>query len=207
MPSPDPLQYAHLATFFLVPDIIALFIRSRFVPARTLAYPLLAYLAVSLAYHGLALSLATLLPQPVSLPLVTPAASLVYIFAGPAILGLTLVLDIRFGLIRRLLTPLGIQPIHAIPTAWDWKFNGMEPHWILVTFKDSTRVAGYCGRESFISSDPSERDIYIVRVYDVDDNGTWIPIDPKVMLITHDEISMIEFTPCHPEDTPDAPHH
>lgn len=55
----------------------------------------------------------------------------------------------------------------------------MEPHWILVTFKDSTRVAGYCGRESFISSDPSERDIYIERVYDVDDNGTWIPIDPK----------------------------
>ena len=43
------LANAHLAAFLLVPGIVALFTRSRFLPGRLLPQPLLAYLAVSIA--------------------------------------------------------------------------------------------------------------------------------------------------------------
>ena len=44
----------------------------------------------------------------------------------------------------------------------------MPPQWVLVTLKDGTRFAGYCGPQSFISSDPAEHDMYIEQTYDLD---------------------------------------
>ena len=187
---------AHLAAQFLAPGVVALYVRSRFVPGRTLAQPLIAYLAVSIAYHGLILSA---IPLPLD-----PPWSITYTLAGPAAAGFLLGLEVRFGLAHSLLSRIGIQPIHAIPTAWDWKFSRMKPHWILVTFKDGTRIAGYCGRKSFISSDPSERDVYIEQIYDLDDNERWTPAEGKGLLILPGEISTIETWPCA-EDENHAP--
>ena len=64
---------------------------------------------------------------------------------------------------------------------------------ILVTLKDGIQFAGFCGPESFMSSDPMEHDIYIQRIYDVDDENKWSSRSEKSVLITASEIQTIEF--------------
>ena len=35
------------------------------------------------------------------------------------------------------------------------EIRGDDPQWVLVTLKDGTRFAGFCGTGSFMSSDPA----------------------------------------------------
>ncbi len=44
-----------------------------------------------------------------------------------------------------------------------------------------------------MSSDPMEHDIYIQRIYDVDDENKWSSRSEKGVLITASEIQTIEF--------------
>ena len=85
------------------------------------------------------------------------------IFLGPMALGISLGLTSKTEIIRRFLHKIGINLVHVMPTAWDWKFGNTKDHLVLVTLKDDTKLAGYCGRKSFMSSDPSKRGIYIKK--------------------------------------------
>ena len=58
----------------------------------------------------------------------------------------------------------------------------MPPQWVLVTLKDGTRFAGYCGPQSFITSDPAERDMYIEQIYDLDADHQWVSVGKKEVL-------------------------
>jgi hypothetical protein len=63
--------------------------------------------------------------------------------------------------------------------------------------KDDTKWAGHLGRGSFISTDPSERDIYIENVYAVDDADVWTKKGSAVWLPQR-EIRSLEFWPTDP---------
>ena len=76
----------------------------------------------------------------------------------------------------------------------------MTEQWVLVTLKDGTRFAGFCGDESFMSSDPSERDIYIQWTYDIDDQNNWSSRGENGVLIAAGEVQTIEFWPCNPQE-------
>ena len=65
----------------------------------------------------------------------------------------------------------------------------MTGEWVLVTLKDGTRFAGYCGPDSFMSSDPAERDLYIQWVYDLDDEDGWRSRGETGLLIAGGEIN------------------
>ncbi|MCY4531320.1 MAG: DUF6338 family protein [Gammaproteobacteria bacterium] len=67
-----------------------------------------------------------------------------------------------------------------------------------VDTQDGTRFAGYCGSESFMSSDPTGRDIYIERIYDLIDDNVWSPRGENGVLITAGEVQTIEFWPNTP---------
>ena len=71
----------------------------------------------------------------------------------------------------------------------------MTGEWVLVTLRNGTRFAGYCGPDSFMSSDPDNRDLYIQWVYDIDDDSGWCPRGENGVLIAAGEISTIEFWP------------
>ena len=196
------LDNLYLILFFLVPGFIVLFVRSQFVTGRrpTRSATFLSYLTVSLIYYALALPFIGLVlsaPTPgKGWPLAAWLAGwFALIIVGPAILGLVLGINIQKDLFRRVLQWIGLNPVHVVPTAWDWKFGGMTPQWVLVTLKDGTRFAGFCGSESFMSSDPAERDIYIERIYDVDDKNNWSSRREKGVLIAAGEIQTIEFWP------------
>ena len=200
----DLLDHYSLVALLLVPGLIILFVRAQFVPKRTRPQfqPLLSYLAISLAYHAIALPFADLLLVS-SRPSRTDAlAWFAYLFAVPAMLGFLLALNFQEDLLRRLLRHSGLNnPIHASPTAWDWKFGfKAEPQWVLATLKDGTRFAGLCGSDSFISDDPAERDIYIERIYDIGNNGEWIDRGDNGLLIAAGEVRTIEFWPYLPQE-------
>ena len=200
------LDNIYLALLFFVPGLVVLFVRSQFVTGAKFSHSAawLPYLAISVIYYALAFPLidfVVAIDEPIYGKIL---AWFSLVFAGPAVLGLVLGINIQESLFRRLLQRCGLNPVHVIPTAWDWKFGNMTEQWVLVTLKDGTRFAGFCGSDSFMSSDPAERDIYIQQVYDVDDDNNWSSSGEKALLITADEVQTVEFWPYVLQESYDA---
>ena len=71
----------------------------------------------------------------------------------------------------------------------------MKEQLILVTLKDDTKFPGYCGQASFMSSDPTERDLYIEKVYKWGEDDAWIDNGAHGLWVAGSEIKTIEFFP------------
>ncbi|MGP0566715.1 MULTISPECIES: DUF6338 family protein [unclassified Nitrospina] len=202
MPDMKSLNEIYLVLILLVPGLVVIYVRSQFVTGRRPPHSeaILSYLTVSCIYYALALPFVDLvisLPENSSFKII---AWFTMVFLGPAFLGLALGVNIQKGLFHRFLKRCNLNPVHVMPTAWDWKLGGMTEEWVLVTLKDGTRFGGFCGKESFMSSDPAERDLYIQWIYDIDDNNKWAPRGENGVLITAGEISTIEFWPYKPKE-------
>lgn len=179
---------------FLVPGLVVLFVRSQFVTGRRPPHSaaVLSYLTISVIYYALALPLLHLALS-TSGTWQSPLAWFSLIFVGPAGLGLLLGLNVQKNWLRRVLQRWHLSVVHPIPTAWDWKFGRSGYEWVLVTLKDGTRFGGFCGPESFMSSDPNERDLYIQWVYEIDGEGQWSASDERGLFIAAGEVRTIEF--------------
>ena len=192
------LDNLHLIPWFIVPGLVILFVRSQFVAGQSSSHSttFLNYLVVSLIYYALVLLFLSVWGMDYGKAL----AWFALILVGPTALGLLLGLNIQKNLFHRILQRCGLNPVHVVPTAWDWKFGNMAEQWVLVTLKDGTRFSGFCGTGSFASSDPTERDIYIQLIYDVDDDNRWRSPGEKGVLIAAGEVRTIEFWPYNPEE-------
>lgn len=117
------------------------------------------------------------------------------IFFAPAGLGLMSGLMAQRGTLRRLLERYGISAVHPVPTAWDWVFSTTGPSWTIVTLRDGSQVAGLFSSRSFASSDPNERDVFLERVYRIEEEGEpWARVDRSAGIwIAAPEIRHIEF--------------
>ena len=203
MQDPISLENVYLILGFLVPGLVALFVRSQFVTGRSIPHSTapLSYLTVSVIYYALALPFVDFVLSIDKAGYGKALAWFSLIFFGPATLGLLLGINAQKSLLRRLLQWCGLKPVHVMPTAWDWKFGGMTSQWVLVTLKNGTRFVGFCGPESFMSSDPTERDIYVERIYDIDDENKWSSRGANGVLIVAGEVQTIEFWPYNSEET------
>ncbi|MGE3147784.1 MAG: DUF6338 family protein [Pseudorhodoplanes sp.] len=200
VPNVGSVETIYLVLAFIVPGLIASFVRAQFITGRTASHAeaALSYLTLSVVYYALALPAvdhALTLDEPGYRKALTWFA---LVFAGPSLFGLLLGLNAQKELTRRLLKRIGLNPVHVMPTAWDWKFGSMKEAWVLAVLKDGTKFAGFCGAGSFMSSDPKERDLYIQRVYELDENNIWHPRENGV-LIAAGEIRTIEFWPYRKE--------
>lgn len=121
----------------------------------------------------------------------------VIVLVGPAVLGVGLGYASQRQWVGRFLQRLGLKTLAPVPTAWDWRFFNMRnPHWIFVTLKDGSTFSGLFGPNSYASSDPTERDIYIEQLYLVDDRGEWAAdASGKGILVGRNEIRSIELWP------------
>lgn len=206
MPELKSLDDVFMVLGFLVPGLVVLFVRSQFVTRRNLPHSaaVLSYFTVSIIYCAIAFPFVDYVLSIEEPHYAKALAWFSLIFVGPAALGLLLGLNVQKNITLRFLRRLGLNPVHVMPTAWDWKFGNMSYEWILVTLKDGTRFAGFCGGGSFASSEPSERDIYIQWVYDIDDDGVWISRGETGVLIAAAEIQTIEFWPFTPKEDHDG---
>jgi hypothetical protein len=121
----------------------------------------------------------------------------IIILVGPALLGASLGIAIQRDMFRPLFARLRLQPVHIVPTAWDYQFGPLrEAHWVLVKLRSGGTVAGFFGTRSFASSDAEERDIFIEHVYHIDEDSVWHPMqNGHGTLIAKDEVLSVDFWP------------
>ncbi len=97
-------------------------------------------------------------------------------------------------IIRKFLQYYGFSSVHPIPTAWDYKFIKTEPVFVLITLKDDSKVAGFFGPNSFSSSVPAERDIYLEEIFEINEDNVWKKIpNNNGIFVSGSEIKTIEF--------------
>lgn len=203
MPEISDLESIYAILYLIVPGVIITFMRSKFTTGRMQKHSdaLLSYFLLSIVYWALAF---TFHPKIIEMKINGTANIyiwLVIIFIGPALFGIAIGVFVQTDAIRKIIQRLPINPVHAIPTAWDWKFYNMSECLILITLKDDTKFAGYCGKNSFFSSDPFERDLYIEKIYPLGEDNQWRNEGEHSILIKHDEVRTIEFFPVSHEDT------
>lgn len=180
----------------LIPGFIALWVRSQFVLGINPTLDrnsVVTYMAISSIYDTLVVRFID--PKWIAN---SSLFFLVIFVVGPAIVGLFLGVNVQKNLVRGVLGRLGLHTLHALPTAWDWRFNrAVSEQWVLVTLKNGVQFSGLFGLESFAASSPNERDLYIQWLYDIDKEGNWFPVDErgKGLLISANEISTVEFWP------------
>ena len=183
----------YILLVFFVPGAIILFVRSQLTTGR-LPPPserLLSYLIVSAIYLAVTLPFVDYQPE-LGLSNLSSWSWISWLFVVPAVVGTLLALF--WGRIREFLVKIGLRLVHPVPNAWDWKFSNVDNQWVLVTLIDGSEVAGYLGSESFISSDPLERDIYIEKLYQIDSQTKeWIESGTKGILIASGQVKTIEF--------------
>ncbi|MGO4639592.1 DUF6338 family protein [Mesorhizobium sp. 2RAF45] len=190
------VQQVALGLALLVPGALIIFVRSRFFTGRRKAHSeeFLSYAIVTLLYLAIFLPVFEAVYKSGSTPRQIWALWVVLILIGPLTIGTFLGLAYQHGWTAWVLRSLGLEIVHPIPTAWDWKFGQRKAEWVIVKLKDGTYFRGWYGAESFASSEPGDRDIYIQQIFVEREDGDklWDETN-RSAYIAGSEISTIEF--------------
>jgi hypothetical protein len=125
------------------------------------------------------------------------AAFFLEVLALPVLLGAVwgnaLARNWKVASLPRLLMP----NVHPTERAYDYAFaRRTGPRFLIVTYKDGARIFGYFGARSLAATDERRSDIYLERLYSVDDRGQWSEAEPpRSALLMLDDIRSIEFIP------------
>ena len=187
MPDFHESQNLYLILVFIVPGVVALFVRSRLTTGRSPSFKenLLSFLVLSLVYYNL---IVVLIEHALSVRepwLARTAVWILLILVGPAAFGLVLGIAAQKDWGNWFANKFGLSFVHVIPAAWDWRFSkaprgGM---FVMVTLENGEMVAGFFGANSFASSDTAERDLYIKEEYTVNEEGRWESRPEKVGIL------------------------
>jgi Family of unknown function (DUF6338) len=81
------------------------------------------------------------------------------------------------------------------PTSWDYFFRKERAYWVWLTFKSGKVMAGLFGPNSFASSFPHKRDLYIEKLLRLDDEGKVVELiqNSAGALVTMDDLERIQF--------------
>jgi hypothetical protein len=81
-----------------------------------------------------------------------------------------------------------------ILTPWDWVFRKKKPYWVIVRLKDGSRIGGVYSEGSYASKYPAKEQIYLEKVYTLDDNDDFVEMIPGSagMIIFGEEILAVE---------------
>jgi hypothetical protein len=99
-------------------------------------------------------------------------------------------------LVDSFVTKLGLRrPYDPTPGAWDAAFIHREPGWVRVLTTDGVWVGGYFGTESFASSFPHPRELYIECAYEMSEDGSFTGKMSAAggVYVRCDDIRLVEF--------------
>lgn len=90
--------------------------------------------------------------------------------------------------------PIAERIVHPIMKPWDYVFGKKRVYWIIVHLHDGRRIGGKYDTKSFSSSFPSEEQIYLEEVWELDEKGAFKkPIDrSRGIIIIGKDISSVE---------------
>ena len=122
----------------------------------------------------------------------------VFLYLALINLGTSLFAGFIIGFIKYYNFPFNILRIkklnNPIPTAWDYYFNKKEPCFVVITLKSGKSIYGLFSDKSFASSEQAERDLYIEKTYNFNDETEWKEIPRnKGIYINKEDIETIEF--------------
>lgn len=123
------------------------------------------------------------------------SAFFIEILVLPAFLGVLFGINLRRGWNSAILRRLAMPIVHPTRRAYDYAFgDNRQESFVIVTYADGTVVYGYYGQNSLAASDPDRSDLYLERLYDLDDANRWIPTTPsKSALLSLKDVRSIEF--------------
>jgi hypothetical protein len=199
----SPANFEFFARYLLA-GFILMSVRSSFVsaqrprPAEVLFDAVFLSLLNQLAFQLLLAAILWLVPDPRGYlnPIGRPAFFL-EVIGLPVILGVlwgnALAREWKIASLRRLFMP----NVHPTERAYDYAFaRRAGPGFLIMTYKDGTQVFGYFGYRSLAATDDRRSDIYLERLYSVDDRGQWSEAEPpRSALLLLDDIRSIEFIP------------
>jgi len=113
----------------------------------------------------------------------------------PLLWGLLIGANLSKGWQHAILRRLSMPIVSPIQRAHDFAFGfNREPCLVIVTYEDETVVRGHFGAESLAASDPERSDLYLERLYTVDDDDQWIETMPgRSALLSLNNVRSIEF--------------
>jgi len=84
---------------------------------------------------------------------------------------------------------------HPFLKPWDFVFNNHEPLWVIVHLKNGRLIGGPFHGNSFASSYPAEEQIYLEKLWELDEYGNFLgPLEKsKGIIIFKDEIIAVQF--------------
>jgi hypothetical protein len=119
------IENFHLMLLFVVPGLVALFVRSKFITGRTPSPSenVLSFVVLSLVYYSF-----TILFVEKAFGVQEPWAAragvwVLLILVGPALFGFVLGVAAQKEWADRLAEKVGLTVVHVIPAAWDWRFS------------------------------------------------------------------------------------
>lgn len=127
----ESFEHVQVVLAFVVPGVIIMVVRAQFVAGHvhSASSHYVYYVTVSVIYHGLVFpAVEPFLPESVGSE--NHRAWLVYLVVLPAMVGIVLGAAVRWRWPRIWLNKIGINPVHPIQTAWDWKLGYIDRHWI-----------------------------------------------------------------------------
>jgi hypothetical protein len=85
--------------------------------------------------------------------------------------------------------------INPTKSAWDSFFSKRESYYVIVTLKNGKKIGGKYGINSFSSTFPNPKEIYLEEQWQLNENNGFDKKEPQTegILITENEISTIEF--------------
>lgn len=180
-----------LFLLMLLPGFVSLRVYGLMVPAQRTetSQQVLDALAYGVLNLGLWLvPMLLLLPAPADRPIGFWLFMVVVLVVSPVVLGVAAYRVLMWDRLRRWIR-------HPMPTAWDHFFSRREPCWILFRLRNGRSVAGYYGANSFASSYPHRRDIYVEEAWVIDDDGQfqWKVPDTAGALVSIEDCELIEF--------------
>lgn len=193
------LDNAMMIVIFFCPGLIITYLRMQFLTGRAPKHQeaLLTYFIVTIIYYSAVYTIADLFYKTAGLNIFwrenTWLERAMIVFVIPIIVGITLGASVQNDFARNLIRRLRLNPVHPLGTAWDWSLSKCGECYVLVTLKNDIIYRGYIGGNSFSSSTESERDIYLERLYELDNKNGWIQREGRSILITSGEIRSIEF--------------
>ena len=148
-----------------------------------------------LVFVGLSGLVAALLPKDAAVNLSADLALLLEVLLLPIILGIAFGVNLRRGWDRAVLRRLAMPVQNPVRTGYDFAFaERARPGFVIVTFQDGREVRGYFGTNSLASSDADRRDIFLERVYDIDQDQEWRePVPPRSAYLSLADVRSIEF--------------
>lgn len=191
--APDKLG---LFLYLCAPGLVLVYFRSTFLTGRmpTGSEAVLTYVTLSVIYQAALLPFTNLtIDKSLGARLPTIAWCGI-IFVAPAIAGALLGLNARHQWLRSVLRRMRLNTVHPVETAWDWRFGRCTECYVLITLKNGIKWAGLLSANSFLSTSPTERDVFLEQVYDWKNQDKWSPTGSGVWLAGAD-IQSIEQWP------------